>query len=412
MRKIFGPSVVAAVVFVTGCIAQVSTAAPVSAALFSWSDVKPTVGQSVKVSDLVGVNVKGKLKYKVSGVCKLRNGTVSFVGSGRCRVTVLLSQKSGKKMVRSSRFFSVAQNVVCDPSVAHPKGAFKFAPKLDDSLPVKWREEFAVILANLQEVAPISSCLHDFKDTETGNNSVKSPMSIYAWSNTVSNPWPEEKPGMEGTSISGNGSDTWMILEMRSDDLAVGNLQQYAVIAHEYWHVYQRGAWMADSPPGGSGWPVWMWEGGAGVVQNLYTAEHYGSSDFDNNLSPVIATALSNPSDFELYDRDGGAAQGKSDINGTTQTFMVLALAKELQTTLGLTEVKAFALALNPPAKPDSETAFFDVFGISLKDFYTSLAQYPAVESGEDWFEGKVVKASVVMPSKDLTLTAILQPTG
>ena len=167
---------------------------------------------------------------------------------------------------------------------------------------------------------------------------------------------------------------------------------------------------MAGSPPQGSGWPVWMWEGGAGVVENLFTAEHYGSSDFDNNLSPVIATALSNPADFELYDRDGGAAQGESDMN--TTTFMVLALAKELQTTQGLTEEQAFALALNPPAKPDSETPFLDVFGVSLDAFYTSLAQYPAVESGEDWFEGTVVEASVVMPSKDLTLTAILQPTG
>ena len=298
----------------------------------------------------------------------------------------------------------------CDPSVAHPKGAFEFAPQLDDSLPTKWREEFAVILAKLQEVAPISPCLHDFTDYETGENSAKSPMSIYAWSNTVSNPWPEERPGMEGTSISGNGSDTWMVLEMRPVDLADGNIFQYSVIAHEYWHVYQRGAWMAGSPPQGSGWPVWMWEGGAGVVENLFTAEHYGSSDFDNNLSPVIATALSNPADFELYDRDGGAAQGESDMN--TTTFMVLALAKELQTTQGLTEEQAFALALNPPAKPDSETPFLDVFGVSLDAFYTSLAQYPAVESGEDWFEGTVVEASVVMPSKDLTLTAILQPTG
>jgi len=300
----------------------------------------------------------------------------------------------------------------CDPSVPHPKGAFEFDPQLDESLPESWRTEFAVIMANLQTVAPISPCLHDFTDYETGENSVKSPMKIYAWSNAVSNPWPEEKPGMEGKSISGNGSDTWMILEMYQDDLAGENLFKYSVIAHEFWHVYQRGAWMADSPPGGSGWPVWMWEGGAGVVQNLYTAEHYGFSDFDNNLSPVIATALSDPSDFELYERDGGAAQGKSDINGTTQTFMVLALAKELQTTRGLTEEQAFALALNPPAKPDSETPFLDVFGITLEAFYTSLAQYPAVESGQDWFEGKVVKASAVMPSKDLTLTAILQPAG
>lgn len=300
---------------------------------------------------------------------------------------------------------------LCDPSLTHPKGDFKFIPRLDESLPESWRVEFAVILANMENVAPISQCLHDFVDYQTGENSVKSPMNIYAWSNTVSNPWPDEKPGMEGTSISGNGSDTWMILEMRSDDLAAGNIFQYSVIVHEYWHVYQRAAWMADSPPQGTAWPVWMWEGGAGVVQNLYTAEHYGDSDFDNNLSPVIATALSNPSDFELYARDGGAAQGESDMNGTTQTFMVLALAKELQTTQGYTEAQAFALVLSPPAKPDTKTPFFDVFGITLEDFYSSLAKYPAVESGETWFEGKVIKASVVMPSKDLTLTTILQST-
>lgn len=75
-------------------------------------------------------------------------------------------------------------------------------------------------------------------------------------------------------------------------------------------------------------------------------------------------------------------------------------------------EAQAFALALNPPAKPDSETPFLDVFGITLEAFYASLAQYPAIESGEDWFEGTVLDASAVMPSKDLTLTAILQPTG
>lgn len=351
MRNLFGLAIVAVVVFVTGCSAQEAT------------DVGPPA----------------EVKTQAESSSEDENQAAS-------------------------------EAEPCDPSVDHPKGAFEFAPQLDDSLPTKWREEFAVILAKLQEVAPISPCLHDFTDYETGENSAKSPMSIYAWSNTVSNPWPEERPGMEGTSISGNGSDTWMVLEMRPVDLADGNIFQYSVIAHEYWHVYQRGAWMAGSPPQGSGWPVWMWEGGAGVVENLFTAEHYGSSDFDNNLSPVIATALSNPADFELYDRDGGAAQGESDMN--TTTFMVLALAKELQTTQGLTEEQAFALALNPPAKPDSETPFLDVFGVSLDAFYTSLAQYPAVESGEDWFEGTVVEASVVMPSKDLTLTAILQPTG
>ena len=46
---------------------------------------------------------------------------------------------------------------------------------------------------------------------------------------------------------------------------------------------------------------------------------------------------------------------------------------------------------------------------MSLEDFYASLAQYPAVASGEDWFDGEVIDASVVMPSKGLTLEEILQ---
>jgi hypothetical protein len=46
---------------------------------------------------------------------------------------------------------------------------------------------------------------------------------------------------------------------------------------------------------------------------------------------------------------------------------------------------------------------------MSLEDFYASLAQYPAVTSGEDWFEGDVIDASVVMPNKGLTLAGILQ---
>jgi hypothetical protein len=65
---------------------------------------------------------------------------------------------------------------------------------------------------------------------------------------------------------------------------------------------------------------------------------------------------------------------------------------------------------LSAPAKPSSATPFLDVFGMTSEDFYTSLNQYPAVESGENWFEGDVVDASDVMPSRDLTLAEILEP--
>jgi len=170
--------------------------------------------------------------------------------------------------------------------------------------------------------------------------------------------------------------------------------------------VYQLGAWRAQ----GLSYPDWMWEGGAKVLEELYISEHYGQSEFDRNLFPVAATALANPSDFGLYANDGGAVGGEYDINYNTSAFMLLALAKELQERQGLSDVESLGLVLKAPAPRNSETPFLDVFGMSLEEFYASLAQYPTVASGEDWFEGDVIDASAVMPSKGLTLEGILQP--
>jgi len=299
----------------------------------------------------------------------------------------------------------------CDPSLPHSKGAFEFDPQVDESLPQSWRTEFAVILANLQAVAPISPCLHELRET-SGEFSAKSPMKIYAWQDVVDNPWEAERPGMEGMSVSGDGTDTWMVLEIEANDFASGSLHIYSVVAHEYWHVYQRATWMGFSPPNGDSWPVWIWEGGAKTFEELYSAQHYGRSEFDNNLFPVAAAALSDPSDFKFYSSDGGAVGGESDRNYNSSAFMVLALAKELQERQGLSEAESLALVLTSPDPRGSETPFMDVFGMTLEDFYTSLAQYPAVQSGQAWFTGNVIDASVVMPSKGLTLEEILQPAG
>ena len=291
----------------------------------------------------------------------------------------------------------------CDPSAPHPEGDFEFSPQVDESLPESWRTEFPVILATLQEIAPISPCIHDLKE-----DPANSPMKIYAWSSDVDNPFEDERPGMEGASLSGDGTDTWMVLEIRADEFEFDSLHRYSVIAHEYWHAWQRAAWKGQ----GFDYPDWMWEGGAKVFEELYIAEHYGRSEFDGNLRPVIATALADPSDFELYVRDGGAVGGDSDINYNTSAFILLALAKELQQRQGLTETESLGLVLTAPAPQGSQTPFQDVFGMSLEEFYTSLAQYPAVASGEDWFEGDVIDASVVMPTTSLSLEEILQSAG
>ena len=293
-----------------------------------------------------------------------------------------------------------SESADCDPTVTHPQGAFEFDPQVDESLPESWRTEFPIILATLQEIAPISPCIHDLKE-----GPAKSPMKIYAWSSDVDNPWEDERPGMSGASLSGDGTDTWMVLEITAEEFEFDELHRYSVVAHEYWHVYQRAAWTAQ----GIEYPDWMWEGGAKVFEELYIAEHYGRSQFDFDLFPVTSTALANPSDFELYANDGGAVGGDYDINYNTSAFLVLVLAKELQDRQGLTEAQSLGLVLRAPASSNSENPFLDVFGMSLEEFYPSLAKYPAAASDQDWFEGDVVDASSVMPSKGLALRQILE---
>jgi len=293
-----------------------------------------------------------------------------------------------------------SESTDCDPRVTHPQGAFEFDPQVDESLPESWRTEFPIILATLQEVAPISPCINDLTE-----NPAKSPMKIYAWSSDVDNPWEDERPGMGGASLSGDGTDTWMVLEITAEEFEFDELHRYSVVAHEYWHVYQRAAWTAQ----GIEFPDWMWEGGAKVFEELYISEHYGRSQFDSNLFPVIATALANPSDFELYADDGGEVGGDYDVNYNTSAFMVLVLAKELQERRGLTEAQSLGLVLKAPAPRNSETPFLDVFGMSLEEFYPSLAKYPAVASNQDWFEGEVIEAPELMPSRGLKLDELLQ---
>ena len=288
----------------------------------------------------------------------------------------------------------------CDPYATHPEGDFEFSPQVDESLPESWRTEFALILATLQEMAPISPCIHNLEE-----DPANSPMKIYAWSSDVASPFEDERPGMQGASISGDGTNSWMILEINADEFKYDSLHRYSVVAHEYWHVYQKAAWKGQ----GLDYPAWMWEGGAKVFEELYIAEHYGRSEFDGNLQPVIATAISNPSDFELYAWEGGAVGGDSDINYNTSAFILLALARELRERQGLTETESLGLVLTAPATQGSDKPFQDVFGMSLEEFYVSLAQYPAVSSVEDWFEGDVIDASPVIPSSSLSLDEILQ---
>ncbi|NDG96092.1 MAG: hypothetical protein EBY42_09840, partial [Actinobacteria bacterium] len=175
----------------------------------------------------------------------------------------------------------------CDTSTPYAEGGFSFTYNLDGSLPDEWVDEFTTIMGNLSEWAPIPACVHDVPG-------MSSPMNIYAWNGAVENPFPE-RPDMRGASISGDGSETWMVLEIPEDEFTYDYLHRYSVIVHEYWHVFQLGLTRDNAEP------VWLWEGGAKIAEELYLQQEYGQSEFDNDLFPLVATGLSQPADFEDY---------------------------------------------------------------------------------------------------------------
>ena len=72
-----------------------------------WSSRKITAGSKLKPSKVVLVKAKGKSYYRASGVCSLRNGVLSFKRVGKCRVSVSVKLKNTRKVLRSSKVFTV-----------------------------------------------------------------------------------------------------------------------------------------------------------------------------------------------------------------------------------------------------------------------------------------------------------------
>jgi hypothetical protein len=329
------------------------------------------------------------LKKYPNGVAKNKKARNKAVESG------LSAPKVSKKVYKknSDRLDKNNNGIVCGQKKAKPLTKvepFTFAKNIDASLPTDWVAEFNQVMSNLGQLMPISE-----KINEVSN--VQSPFNIYAWNSAVSNPFPQI-PGAQGASISGNGSGTWMVLEIPESELRDKDLHRFKVIAHEYFHVYQIA--MSRDAEG----TQWLREGGAKVVEELYSQQFYGRSLFDDQLMPIHAAAVQTPKVFENY------GSGK-DMNYNGSAFLALALAKELQRR-GMSEERAFTAILRDfqaesAQEPDWKKAFVNTFNMTVEEFYQSLSQYPTAERTEDWIPHRVVDATPVLPSKTLTLNSI-----
>jgi hypothetical protein len=362
----------AAIITLTASIASISSPA---------HSAQMTAKKFSSCADMLKKYPNGVAKDK-----KARNKAIKG-GFAKPKVSKTVYKKNRDRLDKNN------DGTICGQKKAEPltkAEPFSFAKNIDASLPADWVAEFNQVMSNLGQLMPISEKINEVPR-------VQSPMNIYAWNSAVSNPFPQI-PGAQGASVSGNGLNTWMVLEIPENEFRFNDLHRYSVIVHEYFHVYQIA--MSRDAEGAQ----WLFEGGAKVVEELYSQQYYGRSQFDSQLMPVNAAAVQTPKIFEDY------GSGK-DMNYNGSAFLALALAKELQQQ-GMSEERAFTAILRDfqaesAQEPDWKKAFVNTFNMTVEQFYQSLSQYPTAESTQDWISHRVVDATPVLPSKTLTLNSI-----
>ena len=264
---------------------------------------------------------------------------------------------------------------------------------LHSSLPDEWITEFNTIMNNLESTIPA------FK-----RSGFPELMNIYAWNNSVPSPYTDPNGNsMQGASISGNGTDFWMVLEIPDDEFINNSSHRYSVIAHEYFHVYQHS--MSPAFSVGSDGEFnnpnamdvkWLIEGSAAAFESLYIQENYGINYFDEGQAwGVEADVLSNPASYEYY--------SKQDNNYANSVFMILALVKELE-SVGFSTEKAFKSIFKvfweqDPKNSDWKTKFEETFTVDIDTFYASLASYST-------------DMSLIYPSSTITVQNIINDTS
>jgi plastocyanin len=225
-------------------------------------------------------------------------------------------------------------------------------------------------------------------------------MNIYAWNNSVPSPYTDPNGNtMQGASISGNGTDFWMVLEIPNDEFTNNSSHRYSVIAHEYFHVYQHSLSPAFSvgSDGEFNNPnamdvKWLIEGAAATFESLYIQENYGINYFEEGQAwGVEADVTSDPASYEYY--------SKQDNNYANSVFMVLALVKELE-SIGFSTEKAFQSIFKvyweqDPKNSDWKTKFEETFTIDVDTFYSKLSNYST-------------DMSLIYPSSSITVQNII----
>jgi plastocyanin len=368
-----------------------STASPTTTSTVTQYSLTVTAGAGGSVSTSGGTYDDGA---SVSIIAKPNDGYEfsGWNGSDSSSSTITITINSNTTLEALFSQVQTTETTSTDTSIFNAD-LIDFNYYLHSSLPDEWITEFNTIINNLESTIPAYK-----------RSGFPESMNIYAWNNSVPSPYTDPNGNsMQGASISGNGTDFWMVLEIPDDEFTNNSSHRYSVIAHEYFHVYQHS--MSPAFSVGSDGEFnnpnamdvkWLIEGSAAAFESLYIQENYGINYFEEGQAwGVEADVLSDPASYEFY--------SKQDNNYANSVFMVLALVKELE-NVGFSPEKAFQSIFKvfweqDPKNSDWKAKFEETFTIDIDTFYSSLASYST-------------DMSLIYPSSSITVQNIINDTS
>ena len=267
----------------------------------------------------------------------------------------------------------------------------KFNYNFHKSIPNFWQIEFKKIINNLSSTLPLPKELNQIINGE--------PIKIYAWHTIVNNPFKEisERRNIGYSYNNTQGLVITFEMPKHSFDKDYKYMGRYAIIAHEYFHLYQIALSGIDNQP------KWLYEGAASLFEELYVQQYYKNNDLKYNLTSIHPLAKSKPELYEKIETSNLDIEGKPmDKAYSGSTYLVLTLINQLKKS-GMSEVEAYRRVLKKFPQNDYnnnwEIAFKETFNLSVEEFYAAVIKdRPLVVN--------------ILPSKNLKIKDIFTTTN
>ena len=264
----------------------------------------------------------------------------------------------------------------------------KFKYNFHENLPKKWITEFENIMNVVQEEFPIDENTNNIVKLAISRNK---PFNIYLWLDTNKDPFPEFKKNgrkfiMNESAVMGDGTKNWIQLKVHKQDLRENISMSYYVVVHEYFHIYQQALSKLLRKSLSDYNPKWLDEGGATVLENIYTRQYYGKDTLKNDIQDRKRWKFKKVTkEPHLYEKHKTSPHKGYDSNYAGSSFIILAFVNELQKKNNISEEEAFELVFREywiqrakytPSGTAWQVAFKDTFGMSHDEFYERLSKY------------------------------------